>query len=200
MAASDNGASDGERSNAQAALAAHCARYGITPESLGESSRRLRTIICKSPFKYQKPKKDLDLARLCVQIFRYVVGDSSREVRSSYTEIDLPCRGLKIKLVKVYQVSAPVTDLEYEDWKECFEHYAPDFIETMDELRAAASRAAAARKHGFPGFIHKHDLFPPDAKEGKRRKASAGLIAALLAAKGSSWEKRQKLQPGNLLA
>lgn len=201
MADPANGAAPAEIEAAEKALAELVARYHIKPDDLDESKREMRLLICKSRFRDQPPKLDKNLAYFARVCFAYIVGDINRKTRIFQTEIELPTRGLAVKMRQVHAVEAFCTECEYSEWKECFEHYAPDFIEMNDELRREKAQAAFNFKHSWSNFCGENDIMPPlpDAPE----PTLADKLKAMSlpkAPKVSPWQKGGKLAGSNLLA
>lgn len=109
------------------------------------------------------------------------------------------------KAFRIYVIEAEVTDLEFEEWRDCFHHYAADFWETAEDLKREARAAAKAAKMALTGFVCRHGIFPPEEDDGKEDKPMsperlAALIAAANAARGEGFVRgRGKLEQGGLL-
>lgn len=114
-------------------------------------------------------------------------------------------RGLsEEKPFSIYVLRAEVTDLEYDEWRDCFHHYAEDFWESSLELKQQAKIATRAAKMALEGFVNQHGIFPPSPERSGKGDLSPDELAALIAAmQGSKGERftrgRSKLQPGGLL-
>lgn len=183
----------GEAANARALLDAHLQRHGLTLEALADAKRTMRELKCVSRFKKDKPSRNLDLVRLAVQVLKHVTGDGKRRFRVIKGEIFIPQRGLKAdKSYRIYLVGAEVTELEWQDWFDCFDHYAPDFLALQTELIERRRTATLAAKMALSGFCHRYDIFPPSESEREEGEEispekAAALIAAMRAAGGSKW-------------
>lgn len=185
---------DGERENAQRMLDAHLKKHGLTLQGLigGERRERGFDAIVRG-YQCYPPKLDRSLAKLAGQCLRFVCDSDDVNVFLRKDEIEVPAkRGLGWKMVKVWHVFANVTDDEFDDWRECFDHYARHLMDTMDELREAESAARRAAKMGFSMFIHEHELFPSDAVKSEAKMSLKDRIAAILAmqnVKGERWQR-----------
>lgn len=201
IAEPSNNAAPAEIEAASKALAALIERYDLKPEDLDESRRVWQALICKSRFKDQPPRIDKNLAMLARVIFAYIVGDMGRRVRIYKTEIELPMRGLAVKMKSVLACEAECTDLEYNEWRDCFEHYAPAFIEANDELRREASLAASAYKFAWSNFAVDNDITPPMPESPpptlKESLRNFGMKKPPIIA---PWQRGPKLANSNLLA
>lgn len=205
--AGDTAATDGERDNAQRMLEAHCLRYGITAERLAVSARRQRQLECIVPGRSFKPVRSMDLLYLACQCLWFVIGEK-RDVFKSSDEVFRTVkkkRGLaEEKGFQIYVAKAQVTDLEFDEWRACFHHYAADFWLSVEDLKVQAKIAAKAVKMALSGFVHRHGIFPPSTKDEKEEPLSpeklAALIAAMNAARGEGFVRgRGKLEQGGLL-
>lgn len=210
MADPTNGGARGEVENARRALKALCDRHGITPEKLAQSSRRRRQLPVVVKSAMWKPKQDMELTRLAVGLLRFVLDESGKGVRD-FEVWDGEClqpvpikerNGKGTKGVrKIYVVSAMLTDLEFENWRECFDHYALQFVAAAKELNAALARARRARKALANAFANKYHLFPSDAEEGGSLSTEQlqALLEAMGQVKGDKWQRTAKLEQQGFL-
>jgi hypothetical protein len=198
-----NGGLPGEIDNARRMLAQHLEKYGLTPEMLSTQDRRRRDIECISLLRGQKPVCNLDLVRLAKQCLAFVVGEN-RAVYYHKADHFTPQKGPKPdKRWRIYIAEAEVTELEYEEWRACFQHYVLDFLASKEDLKQKVKLAQAACKVALEGFIHRHQIFPPSsqrAAKGLSPDELAALIAALTSARGEAWQRPAgKLDTGRLL-
>lgn len=166
----------GEAEVAQRKLAKHLEAHGLTLEMLSVSTRSERMLHCVVDL--NKATKDTGLVKLAGQCLGYVLNESALHYSS---------RVVKLGKRSCYVVKAELTDLEFEDWTNCFCHYAPLFVASRKNLQAAL-RAC------FLGFIYKHKVFaqrPDAADDGKPLTPAqmAALIAAMHSAEGDKWER-----------
>jgi len=166
----------GEAEVARRKLAEHLERPGLTLDMLSVSARSERMLHCTVDL--NKATKDIGLMKLAGQCLGYVLNDSALHYVS---------RVVKLGKRSCYVVKAELTDLEFEDWTNCFCHYAPLFVASRKNLQAAL-------KACFLGFIHKHKVFaqrPDDADDGKPLTPAqlAALLAAMHSAEGDKWER-----------
>lgn len=177
----------GEAEVAQRKLAQHLEAHGLTLEMLSESRRSERMLHCVVDL--NKATKDTGLMKLAGQTLGYVLNDSALHYSS---------RVVKLGRRSCYVVKAELTDLEFEDWTNCFCHYAPLFVASRKNLQSAL-RAC------FLGFIHKHKVFaqrPDDADEGKPLTPAqmAALMTAMHSAEGDKWERPSgRLEQGGFM-
>lgn len=174
---------DGERAAAQTKLREFLARHGITLESLDAGERRERELSCV--LDANKPRKDLDLARLAGQCLAYVLGRPSTHRTFVCQRGKTNARGKVVK-VSFYVLREDLTDAEFEDWQACFQYYAPSFEASRIKLRRALKQALS-------GFIHAHDIFPPSPADSKAKPLTPSelqaLIDAMRQAQGDKWER-----------
>ncbi len=200
--AHDERANPGERTNAADMLAKHCERYNITPERLAPEVRKWRCVLVKSRYRDDPVRRDKKLAHFCRVCLWFVVGER-RPSRMRKTEIELDTRGLKVKMGRLYSLEAEVTDLEYSEWQECFDHFAPYVVTALQELRAAAREARHALDLAIPAFCIKNDIKPetgsPDA-EPARQPSLRELSALLAAKKAPAFRKSGKLTDKPLIS
>lgn len=209
MADAASGASEGERLNAERMLREHCARYGIKPESLSLSERKEYSLLLVPDPRYReigpddlKPSRDKGLITLAVHTWMYVTGErlDTRPMMIDKTEWWTPRRKKDDKSWLVNEAIVEATPLEFDDWSDCFYHYAPDFVEGQTRLKQnlAAVRRAASNYSG--AFVNEHGLFPPNPKVSGKKPTLAERLAQRVAASfvsGDSWERKAgKLQQG----
>lgn len=196
-----SGASKGEIENAQRMLEAHCERHGITAEKLKASNRKRLGIVCISI--HHKPTKDLDLSSIAAQILRFVVGENVNKIRDLYVEmVTILASPKSKKRVKVYRITAMVTELEHEEWRECFDHYAPEFVETRKKLRANQKLANRALKMARAAFVNQHSIFPPDVEKSDQESSLEEMLALRMAmgcVQGEAWERKSGKLTGDVL-
>lgn len=192
LAALAAGGEGGEAENARRMLHALLRRHGLTVDALRPKERATHYLDVIVKKKWWKPCKDKVLAALAVQCLRFVCGTDQMNVQVRVCSIEVRTRGLKVKTAPIYELSAEVTDAEFEDWRACFDHYAPSLAETLADLRQAQRRAAKALKMGLPAFLAEHEIFPPDAKKSQRRLSQDEILAAFAAqqsVKGETWRR-----------
>lgn len=166
----------GEAEVARRKLAKHLEAHGLTLEMLSVTTRSERMLHCVVDL--NKATKDTGLVKLAGQCLGYVLNESALQYSS---------RVVKLGKRSCYVVKAELTDLEFEDWTNCFCHYAPLFVASRKNLQAAL-RAC------FLGFIHKHKVFaqrPAAADDGKPLTPAqmAALMTAMHSAEGDKWER-----------
>lgn len=173
----------GERENAVRMLEAHLTRHGLTMAALGDESRQMRGLACVLDAK--KPTKDKELRDLGAQTLAYILGRRVKHIKHAVFVVKTPL--LKPgKITSFFLIEADLTELEHEDWLACFQHYAPSFVATRIKLRRAV-------KMPLSGFLHQHDIFPPDDEEEESKPLSRAEIEALIAAMkqstGDKWDR-----------
>lgn len=199
MADPANGASPQEQETARVALEELRERYDLKPEDIDEASRERRGFVAKSRYRDQKPRLDKNLAMMARVCFAYVVGDITRKVRIVKTEEEVPTRGFSIKTRAVYFVEADCTLREYDEWRDCFDHYAPDFIEMNDERREALKQAKYEYENAWAHFCGENDIVPPLPESPPPSMAQMlRELGAKRAPKVAPWG-RAKLTESNLL-
>lgn len=174
---------DGERENAVRMLEAHLARHGLTMAALSDESRKMRSLACVLDAK--KPTKDSDLRDLGAQTLSYVLGRRVKHIKHAVYVVNTTL--LKPgKRTRFFLIEAELTELEHEDWRACYMHYAPSFVATRQKLRRAVKMALS-------GFTHQHDIFPPNDEEEEGKSLSRAEIEALIAAMkqstGDKWDR-----------
>jgi len=184
----------GEKQTAQAKLEAFLTRWNMTLESLDAGERRERELACV--LDPAKPCKDLQLARLAGQCLAYVLGQKSQHRTFICQRGKTNAKGRVVK-VSFYVLRAELTDAEFEDWEACFQCYAPSFESTRVRLRRALKQA-------LHGFVHAHDIFPPQDSDGKAKPLSPAelqaLIDAMRQAQGDKWKRPAgRIQQTNFL-
>lgn len=205
MADPANNATESERLAAQTALDQLVARYHLDLSALDESKREWRTLHVKTRFRDQTPRPDKQLALFARVCLAYVLEDFQRPFRIFITEEEVPTRGFTIKMRRLHAVEAMVTKDEFDDWRDCFNHYAPDLYELLRERRAAVREAKSALNHTWSAFCDTNDIIPPLPEDTRRKRPSFNQqLAAMLAAKGiqasASWSKSGKLTDKPLLS
>lgn len=173
----------GERENAVRMLEAHLTRHGLTMAALSDESRITRSLACVLDPK--KPTRDMDLRALGTQTLCFVLGKRPKHIKHTTFEIDTT-KLFPGKRTRFYMIEAELTELEHEDWQACFKHYAPSFVATRTKLRRAVKMALS-------GFIHQHDIFPPDDSETESKPLTRAQIEALISAMkqsgGDKWDR-----------
>ena len=184
LAALAAGGVEGERENAQEALRRHLERHGLRLEQLRTDDRLDRDLDCWMPG--TKPLARMDVVALAVQCLVFVMNQKVKcfQVRSRREWQD---RKGKRLWVPCLFVRATLTELEFEDWKACFLHFLPDFLESHRRMKLAL-------KQCLNGFVHQHRIFR-ERLEGEvaecdlSREQIEALIAAMRGAQGSRWER-----------
>jgi hypothetical protein len=199
-----NNAPEGERQSAQKTLDELVARYGLDLSALDESKREWHTLLVKTRFRDQTPRPDKQLALFARVCLAYVLEHFERPFRIFITEEEIPTRGLTIKMRRLHAVEAMVTNEEFHDWRDCFEHYAPDLYELLRKRRAAVREAKSALDHTWSAFCDTNDIIPPLPVATRPKDPSLNQrLAAMLAAKGiqasATWSKSGKLTDKPLL-
>jgi len=188
----------GEAANARKLLDQHCLKHRIDLATLSDNDRqpRLLPIVVKAPG--WKPKKDKRLVNLATQCLRYVCGTDAITFSDVYTVRYEAGTKTKTKTKRkrsaavVFEVEARVTLAEWEDWRSCFDHYAPFFWEMQKKLIRQQRQLAAAIKKSVSVFINHHDLFPPDAGESNATPTPEEIAtyrAASRAVFGETWQR-----------
>lgn len=201
-----NNASQGEMDNARSLLERMLDKNEWLRKALADSDRQVFILDCISPRRRDKPSKHIELARLASQCINFTTGDPKRPRKLRVVDYFTPVKGCRPdKCWRVYAVEVEMTKSEFDEWRACFNHYAPEFIETLEELKAEAKASRLALKMSLSGFVHKHGIFgPPDDESVKSLSSEklAALMAAIQAAKGSQFSRgRMALGSGsNLLA
>lgn len=197
-----NGATPAEQETAAAKLAALCESHGITPEALSPAARQPKELDVISRYwrKDQPPRRDKKLAEFAMWCLYHVVGEY-RPCRIIPTEIEMPSKGLgRIPMAAHYAIRAEVTELEYREWSDFFEHYATYMIEHLAELRAAERMARHASKVAVGTFCHVNKItLPPDAQAKPKRPNMKDLSAIFGTGKAPAFQKGGKLASSNLL-
>lgn len=204
LAAADSGAEEGERANAQRMLEEHLTRHDITLEALKQQQIKRREMDVCSLRKTDKPCLHVKLRNLAVNLFWYVVGDSKRAVYYRRGEVYRPTRGPgPDQTFRVWVVLADCTELEFEDWKACFYHFAPAYLDSEAELRNNIKALQKALKSMLGIFVNKHHILPPDAKQCRKEPTMEEMLAAMIArqaVKGERWERpTARLEQGGFL-
>jgi len=193
LAAADSGATEGERANAQRMLEEHLARHDITQESLKQQQMKRRELDVCSLRKTDKPGLHAKLRALAANLFWYVVGDSKRAVYYRKGELSRPSRGAgPDQTFRVWVVLADCTELEFEDWRACFYHFAPSYLDSEAELRANIKALQKAMSRLLGIFVNTHRILPPDAKMSRKEPTMEEMLAAMIArkaVKGERWER-----------
>lgn len=192
--AADSGAAPAEVETAQKALDELTATYGLTDEDVAPEHRHPKSVIVRSRYREHKPRRDKDLALFCRVCLWYVVGELRDSIQRK-TEIELPSKGLSVKLAPVFEIEASVTDREFWEWKDCFDHYAPDFVDHIADLREAQKQAAFNLKNGWAVFCEDNGVVPPLPKSTRQPSMDEALRALCMpgAKKVSSWQRGRKL-------
>lgn len=210
LADAQSGAAEGERENAERMLREHCERYGIKPESLSLSAREEHCLLLVPDPRYReigpddlKPSRNRGLITLAIHTWMYVTGEDIKQRRMGVRKTDFwtPRRKKDDRAWPVFEAVVEATPMEFDDWRDCFYHYAPDFLIGQSDLRAnlRALKKAVANYEG--AFVNAHDLFPPSAYDGPRKESTlAERLATRVAAsfiKGDTWERNGgKLKQG----
>lgn len=181
----------GEADNARQLLEAHCARHGISIDTLTANDRSTRAlnIVVKSP--KWKPKRDMQLAQLAVQCLRYIKGTDDIQL-GGVLNFPWPSTRKRKKPLVVFCIEAELTLAEWEDWRSCFDHYAPALWEMQTQLQKQRRQIQAAIKRSLSVFINTHHLFPPDAgsKGGQPTEEEiAAYRTAAAAVTGDKWDR-----------
>lgn len=188
----------GERANALRAFNQHLKRHGLTIDDIDDTVRTAQEMECVSRYD-EKPTRNIEMAKLAIITLRYVAGDPDRDFHIMKGEKFFPVRGLKPdRSCRIYLVRAEVTRLEWRDWRDCFEHYAPDFLELQEKLNRQRLAAHRAAKAAFSGFVNKHQIFPPtkeSSEEGGKADPArlAAVLTAMRASGGSAWKNTLKI-------
>jgi hypothetical protein len=183
----------GEAENARKMLEAHCAKHGINIATLADCERSPRKLLVAVNERAWQPKPCMELAQLAVQCLRYILEQDDVKLGSVRRIKYVYRRNLKskAKVCEVYEVEADTTLAEWEDWRSCFDYYAPHFWQTKVQLELQKQKIAKALKQSLHVFINYHNLFPPDA--GKAEMPTPEEIAAYQAAaaavSGDKWER-----------
>jgi hypothetical protein len=199
-----NNASQGEVDNARTLLERLLERHEWLRRALVDSDRQTFQLECVSPRRRDKPGKHIELARLASQCIDFTTGDPKRSRKLRLVDYFTPVKGLRPdKCRRVYAVEVDMTKSEFDEWRACFNHYAPEFLETLEELKAEVKAARLALKMSLHGFVHKHNIFGPSddvpAKPLSPEKLAA-LMAAIRAAKGAQFSRgRMALSGGSNL-
>jgi len=196
LAALAAGGVEGERENAQEALRRHLEKHGLKLEQLRTDDRLDRDLDCWMPG--TKPLAQTEVVKLAVQCLCFVMNQPVKcfQVRTRREWLD---RKKKRVWVPCYFVRATLTELEFEDWKACFLHFLPDFLETERRMKLAL-------KQCLNGFVHQHRIFR-DTQENEEcdgnlsREELEALIDAMRGAQGSKWQRPagRLEQPGLML-
>ncbi len=207
-----SGASDGERANAERMLREHCERYDIKPESLSQSARQERTLLLVPDPRYReigpddlKPSLDRGLVGLAVHTWMYVTGEQlqQRPIFTRRTDFWTPRRKKDDKCWTVSEAVVEATPMEFDDWRDCFYHYAPDFVQGQARLKANLKAIQKAVANYRSAFVNAHDLFAPDEPISTHKPSLAEQIAQRVAASfvsGDTWERKAgKLEQGGFL-
>lgn len=192
--APDSGAAPAERDTAQKALDALVEEWNLKADDVAPEHRQSKSVIVRSRYREHKPRRDKDLALFCRVCLWYVVGEL-RDCIQRKTEIELPSKGLRIPMAPVFEVEASVTDREFWEWKDCFDHYAPDFVDHIAELREHAKQAAFNLRNGWAVFCEDNGVIPPLPTPTKKSSLEDKLRALLMpgAKKVSPWQRGSKL-------
>ena len=197
-----NGATPAEQETAATKLAALCESNGITPEALSPAARMEHDLYVISRYwdRDQPPRRDKKLAEFAMWCLYHVAGEF-RPCRIIPTELEMPTRGLAVKMNQCFIIRAAVTDLEYREWSDFFEHYATYMIEHPAELRAAARMAAHASKVAVGTFCHVNKItLPPDAQAEPKRPGMKDLSAIFGTRAAPAFQRGGKLASSNLLS
>lgn len=174
---------DGERENAIRLLEAHLKKHGLTMAALSDEVRIKRSLACVIDPK--KPTKDKELRDLGAQTLAYVLAKRLKHIKHAVFVIDTT-KLFPGKRTRFFMIEAELTELEFEDWVACFRHFAPSFVATRIKLRRAVKMALS-------GFIHQHEIFPPDDEDVESKPLTRAEIEALIAAmkqsSGDKWER-----------
>jgi hypothetical protein len=197
LAAADSGAEEGERATAQRMLEEHLARHDITLEALKQQQMKRRELDVCTLRRTDKPGLHAKLRSLAVNLFWYVVGDSKRAVYYRKGEVYRPTRGAgPDQTFRVWVVLADCIELEFEDWRACFHHFAPAYLDSEEQLRrdikALQKALQKALKSLLGIFVNKHHILPPDAKQCSKEPTMEEMLAAMIArqaVKGERWER-----------
>lgn len=210
MADPDSGATPAERETAEKLLADHCQRHGITADKLRTSDRRWRELLLFGQWGF--PTDDR-IHALAVATLFYVTDDGERPVKcedyaepGTFSKARLKKGKSKAKAEILRCVKAEVTDFEFDQWRECFLHYAPEFMAHQKKMQDQLAIARRAERRSHIAFININDLFCSAVrqKEPKPKKYTLSQRLAMQAAMNAvdcdSWKpKAGHLQPEFLL-
>lgn len=197
-----NGATPGERENAAAKLAKLCEDHNLSPDRLDPAKRKPRELVVVTRWygQDQPPKRDAKLAEFAIRCLWNVVGEM-REAHRVRDDVEMPTRGMAVKLRQCYSIRAECTDLEYSEWKDMWDHFAPYMYDHLQELRAEASQAKHALKMGVPTFCAKNEISLPPEARAKDAPPSIATIGALLSTKRApAMHKGKSLAASNLIS
>ena len=208
LADPNNGGAPGEIAAAQEKLRALMLAHNLTPADFDPAHRESFSLLCVSRTPGAKPVKERKLVNLAIHCLAMVLDSWSVSLPFRLVDYYEEQKGNKPpKLRRVYSVQATLTEAEFLEWRECFEHYVDAFLSTMAALRKQARAAAAAVKKGHAGFIIKHSIFPSSPRPGDdvtkplSEDEAASIYAAMEAAHGTTWERKAAyLAPSHLLA
>jgi hypothetical protein len=218
LIADGSGATEGERQAALAALDRLLARYRLSPDALAVllSARRAMHWLLLAPHPSAtvwpemrwKARHEEALLSLAAHCFWFVAGTQLHERNPDFEwkVFNTTKRSARSKVgpktVQLRNLGAMMTDIEFEEWRSCFYHYAPDFIRGLETVRKAARVAARAVKV-FPGsFVNVHELFGPDSVPSTKPLTTDQVNAMRSAARhvtGEGWNKSTAALGGSFL-
>lgn len=181
----------GEAENAKRLLEKHCARHGISIDTLTSDDRSMRSLPIAVKHPAWKPKLDIRLAQLAVQCLRYIKATDNLDFQS-LSKCEYPSARKTKKPKYVYSIEAELTLAEWEDWRSCFDHYAPLMWKMQLHLEKQRRQIQAAIKRTVGVFINEHHLFPPDAGSNDSQPTPeeiAAYQAAAAAVTGDTWTR-----------
>lgn len=181
----------GEAANAKRLLDEHCSKHGISLDTLTDSDRSMRSLPVAVKHAAWKPKPDIRLAQLAVQCLRYVKGTDNVGFES-LSKSEHPSARKTKRPKYVYSIEAELTLAEWEDWRSCFDHYAPLMWVMQTRLEKQRRQIQAAIKRTVSVFINEHHLFPPDAGSSDSQATPeeiAAYQAAAAAVTGHTWTR-----------
>lgn len=215
MMAPGSGATGGEKANALALLERLLLSKGLTMQDLllhSDGQRERRGVLIAPTPHWQnwshlpwKPRQERGLITLAIHSFWYAVGESIAMRDARFGEEFIPWRApakrkakrtrpavAKNLPIRLETLSADMTKLEFEEWSACFYHYAPDFIEGLESVRAAQRKATRAVSKFAGVFVNEFHLFGPDSLPSEHEISREDLEAMWAAAghvQGNRWER-----------
>jgi hypothetical protein len=180
----------GERETAQHMLARHLKVHGLSLRDLADEEQRQARDLDAGPCPAALKN---DMTGLLANCLAFVLQHRVLIV-TGLARVDKAKGRKRAGKVRHLIACAELTQAELEDWKECFEHYRPAFLETRKRLHLAARKA-------LDGFLSQHNIFAPSDGGGADLSPEEleALIAAMRASSGETWQRTAKLAPGNLL-
>lgn len=199
-----NAATPAERETAATKLAALCDLHSITPAALSPEARTMQELDVLSRYwrKDQPPTLDKKLADFAMWCLFHVVGEL-RPCKVVRREVEMPMKrgAIKIPMRLHYAIRAEVTTLEFEEWRDYFEHYATYMIEHLANVRAAERQARHDCKIAVGAFCARNNISLPESAQDKPKRPTIKDMAAFFGAgKAPAFQKTGKLASSNLLS